>query len=206
MLHCQPLSAARELLSPGAAPSYAGARVTLVAGPVHRATPPGVTRLNVRSAVQMQEELDRLLHDDLQGADALVMAAAVADYRPATFSETKLKKQGEGASLELVRNPDILAALGARRAGPTPVLVGFALETGDAATVESYARGKLASKRCDLIVANEASAALEGDENAVRLVSPASNVNDAPIEGTKESIAMAIVGEVAKLLKRKASS
>jgi phosphopantothenoylcysteine decarboxylase/phosphopantothenate--cysteine ligase len=189
-----------------AAAASCGARVTLVAGPVHRATPPGVTRLNVRSAVQMQEELDRLLHDDLQGADALVMAAAVADYRPATFSETKLKKQGEGASLELVRNPDILAALGARRAGPTPVLVGFALETGDAATVESYARGKLASKRCDLIVANEASAALEGDENAVRLVSPASNVNDAPIEGTKESIAMAIVGEVAKLLKRKASS
>ncbi len=110
---------------------------------------------------------------DLSGADVLVMAAAVADYRPTVTSLTKLKKEGESASISLVRNPDLLAEIGAVRAKAKlarPVLVGFALEastreeasgddSNDLALV-AYARGKLAAKKCDFVVANEASDAL----------------------------------------------
>jgi phosphopantothenoylcysteine decarboxylase/phosphopantothenate--cysteine ligase len=146
-----------------------GAEVVLVAGPVERATPRGVARVDVRGAVEMRAALWEALGADLSRADALVMAAAVADYRPATKSATKLKKQGESESIALTRNPDLLAEIGAARAAGAlrPVLVGFALETGD---VVGYARGKLVSKRCDLVVANEASEALGTDDNRATIV------------------------------------
>ena len=100
-------------------------------------------------------------------ADAIVMAAAVADYRPAAPAEHKLKK-GEGPiSIELVRNPDILAGLGAWRRGSRPMLVGFAVETRD---LIASARGKLERKKVDLIVANDASVSFEKDTNRVVLV------------------------------------
>jgi phosphopantothenoylcysteine decarboxylase/phosphopantothenate--cysteine ligase len=182
------------------AAARAGANVSLVAGPVALATPAGVTRTDVRSALDLQHAVDALLGEDLRGADALVMAAAVADYRPATPSATKLKKQGETLHVELVRNPDVLASIGARRVGASPVLVGFALETGDDATIEAYARGKLEAKRCDLVVANEAHAALEGDENRIRLFTRGAAGEAPSFAGAKRALAERIVEAVAARL------
>ena len=89
------------------------------------------------------------------------MTAAVADYRPAQARTQKIKKAGDTMSVELVKNPDILAELGHARSGRRhPVLVGFAMETQD---VAAYGRKKLQAKRVDLIVANEASVAFGGD-------------------------------------------
>jgi phosphopantothenoylcysteine decarboxylase/phosphopantothenate--cysteine ligase len=147
-----------------------GARVTLIAGPVSLATPAGVSRINVRSAVEMQKALALVLGKDLADADALVMAAAVADYRPKSVSPTKLKKTGEALQLELVANPDLLADIGRKRAGRRPFLVGFALETAKGAELVELARKKLATKRVDLVVANEAGEALSGDDNRVTMV------------------------------------
>jgi len=188
-----------------AAAARAGARVSLVAGPVALATPDGVSRIDVRSALEMQRAVDAILGEGLRGADALVMAAAVADYRPATPSTTKLKKQGELLEVRLLRNPDILAAIGERRSSVRPVLVGFALETGDDDTVEAYARGKLAAKRCDLIVANEASAALEGDSNRIRLFARGDERPAESFEGAKQDVAARIVEAVAQRLAEVAS-
>lgn len=156
-----------------------GARTILVAGPVALPTPTGVERVDVRSALEMQDALAAVLGADLSGADALVMAAAVADYRPATKSANKLKKEGDRSTLELVRNPDLLAQIGAARRGAKPVLVGFAVETGDDAAVVAYARGKLAAKRVDLIVANRADDAFGRDDNRVSFVS-ATSVETSP--------------------------
>ncbi len=184
-----------------------GARVTLISGPVALATPHGVERINVRSAFEMQEALRVVLGPEVRGADALFMAAAVADYRPAVFSASKLKKGGETESLELVRNPDLLAELGERRrcadAGPTlapdagALLVGFALETGDDAAVEAYARRKLAAKKCDVIVANEARSALGGETNTVRVFFSETIAPLGPIAGTKSAIAAALLESLA---------
>lgn len=145
----------------------AGARVTLVHGPVALAPPAGVQAVPVVSAEQMHAAM--LQH--AQDADAVVMSAAVADWRPATASEVKEKKRPGNRSVEFVRTPDILAGLGAARAGERPVLVGFAAETGDPI---ASARGKLARKKVDLIVANDVSApgcGFEGADNRVWFVS-----------------------------------
>jgi phosphopantothenoylcysteine decarboxylase / phosphopantothenate---cysteine ligase len=148
-----------------------GARVTLIAGPVSLATPEGVTRVNVRGAIEMQRALAEALGADLSRADALVMAAAVADHRAKETSATKLKKEGETASIALVRNPDLLAEIGAKRgAKKLPVLVGFALETKTGDDLLAYARGKLAAKKCDVVVANEAREALGTEESRATLV------------------------------------
>ena len=148
---------------------HRGARVVLVSGPVGIAAPPGVELVKVRSALEMQEAIASRTGD----VDAIVMSAAVADFRPAEVAGHKLKKaEGEeGRTLTLVRNPDILAGLGAERAargGPLPVLVGFAVETED---LVGAARKKLATKQIDLVVANHASVAFEGDDNEATLVS-----------------------------------
>jgi phosphopantothenoylcysteine decarboxylase/phosphopantothenate--cysteine ligase len=172
-----------------------GARVTLVAGPVSLATPRGVTRVDVRGALAMQAALADALGPGLASADALVMAAAVADYRPAETSETKLKKEGDTASIALVRNPDLLAEIGGARGDrPSPVLVGFALETQRGEGLVAYARGKLASKRCDFIVANEARDALGGDDNRATIVTAAGAIPLAPM--TKRALADAILDRV----------
>ena len=149
-----------------------GAEVVLVAGPVALPTPPGVRRVDVRGALAMQRALEEALGADLDGADVLVMAAAVADYRPAETSAVKLKKEGEVASIALVRNPDLLAGIGAARgAKRRPVLVGFALETKTGDDLVAYARGKLQAKKCDFVVANEAKTALGTEENRATIVS-----------------------------------
>jgi phosphopantothenoylcysteine decarboxylase/phosphopantothenate--cysteine ligase len=144
-----------------------GADVTLIAGPTGLATPASVRRVDVRDALALRAALWETMGTDLSRVDALVMAAAVADYRPAHVSHTKLKKAGERISLELERNPDILAEIGAARTAGRPVLVGFAVETEAGDALIAAARQKLAQKRVDLIVANEASAFGRDDNRAV---------------------------------------
>ncbi len=142
-----------------------GADVTLVAGPTCLEAPWGVETVPVTSALEMREKVLALAAD----ADVIVKAAAVADYRPAVRAGDKVKKKGERMTLDLVKNPDILSELGARkRAGQC--LVGFAAETAD---LVANARLKLEGKNLDLIVANDVCAPGAGfsvDTNIVRLL------------------------------------
>lgn len=147
-----------------------GATVTLVTGPVALATPPNVVRRDVRTAAEMLAALDDVFGPDLDGADALVMAAAVADFRPAAPSATKIKKDGGVPTIALTENPDLVATLGARRSGSRPTLVAFALETGEDAAILDYATKKLARKKVDLVVANAAGDALGRETNRVAFV------------------------------------
>lgn len=148
-----------------------GARVTLITGPVTLQTPDGVQRVDVRGARSMRDALWEALGQDLGAADVLVMCAAVGDFRPKETSTIKLKREKQPQmTLDLVQNPDILAEIGVARAGSTPLLVGFAVEASAPASVLEYARGKLASKRVDLIVANHASDAFGKDDNRATFV------------------------------------
>ncbi len=143
----------------------AGAEVLLISGPVALADPPGVMVRRVRSALDMH----RAVLDAVAGMDVFIGTAAVADYRPAQPAGQKIKKTRESLTVELVRNPDILAevAAGADR----PFTVGFAAETDDVLT---YARHKLDEKRLDLIAANAVGAGqgFEVDDNALTLLWP----------------------------------
>ena len=141
-----------------------GAQVVLVAGPVQLETPPGVQRVDVRSAAQMREAVLGALP-----ADVYIGAAAVADYTPRAFSPDKIKKTGTGETLalDLVRTPDILAEVARREDAGLKLVVGFAAETTN---VADYARQKLEAKRLDLIVANRVGvpgAGFESDDNAM---------------------------------------
>ncbi|GAC1351946.1 MAG: hypothetical protein NVSMB1_09900 [Polyangiales bacterium] len=171
-----------------------GARVTLIAGPVSLETPQQVGRVNVRSAIEMQKAID----DALVSADALIMAAAVADYRPAKQSLSKVKKEGDTLTLDLVRNPDLLAAIGARRGdGRSPVLVGFAVETSD---LVEHARRKLREKQVDLVVANLAAHGFGGDDDEVVMVASTGDRCDR-LRASKSAIAHVILDRVAGLLR-----
>ncbi|MDI3286463.1 bifunctional phosphopantothenoylcysteine decarboxylase/phosphopantothenate--cysteine ligase CoaBC [Polyangium sp. 15x6] len=147
-----------------------GASVTLVAGPVALATPRGVTRVDVRGALAMKEALWEAMGPDLGRADALIMSAAVADYRPAEQSATKRKRSAEALEIKLIPNPDLLAEVGAARTGARPVLVGFAVETADDAGIVAYARGKLQAKRVDMVVANHAQDSFGREDNRATIV------------------------------------
>jgi phosphopantothenoylcysteine decarboxylase/phosphopantothenate--cysteine ligase len=138
-----------------------GARTLLVAGPVALPTPPGVERVAVETALQMQTAVGKLA----PGADLVVMAAAVADFRPRARARSKLKKSRGVPEIELVANPDILADL--PRIAPRALRVGFAAETED---LEREARAKLEAKGAHLLVANDVSRADIGfgsDDNEV---------------------------------------
>lgn len=138
-----------------------GARVTLVSGPCALATPPGVERVDVETALQMHAAVMERVSD----CDLFVAAAAVADYRPADPAAGKIKKSESELTVRLVRNPDILAEVAARSA--RPFTVGFAAETDK---VEEYALGKLRDKGLDLIAANLVGGpqgGFERDENAL---------------------------------------
>jgi phosphopantothenoylcysteine decarboxylase / phosphopantothenate---cysteine ligase len=147
-----------------------GARVTLVTGPVALATPAGVERVDVRGAREMKTALDAALGPGLGAADALVMSAAVADYAPREPYAHKMKKAGDTISLELVKNPDLLAEIGAARVGQKPVLVGFAVETAEPDILVAYAQKKLREKKVDLMVANHASESFALDTNRATFV------------------------------------
>jgi phosphopantothenoylcysteine decarboxylase/phosphopantothenate--cysteine ligase len=178
-----------------------GAEVTLVAGPVTLPTPSGVKRVDVRGALTMRQGMWQAMGLDLAGADALVMAAAVADHRPAETSASKLKKGAERITLELVRNPDLLAEVGAARTGQRPLLVGFAVETERGAALVDYARQKLREKRVDLIVANEASDAFGREDNVAILVG-ADHARPLP-SMSKMLLADTLLDEVGRLLQGK---
>jgi phosphopantothenoylcysteine decarboxylase / phosphopantothenate---cysteine ligase len=151
-----------------AAAKRRGADVTLILGPSAVPPPIGVTTNHVETAAQLQWALTNAA----KSADAIIMTAAVADYRPAKTADEKLKRGALGpkTSLELVANPDLLAELGKSRRGKSPVLVGFAAETEN---VIDNAFKKLDSKQVDLIVANDVSEPNSGfavDTNHVQLV------------------------------------
>ena len=144
----------------------AGAITTLVSGPVNLDPPEYVTRHNVQSAVDMLEKCQELLAD----CDIFIACAAVADYRPAKTEQQKIKKGPEHLSIELTRNPDIVASVSA--SDPRPFTVGFAAETND---VVAYAKGKMERKGLDMIVANDVSGSETGfnsDDNEVIVVWP----------------------------------
>lgn len=173
-----------------------GARVTLVSGPVALAAPAGVERTSVRTALEMQAAIEALVPE----LDAIIMAAAVADFRPAEVATEKIKKR-EGVpppAITLVRNPDILAGLGAARAArraPRPVLVGFAVESS---RLRQRAREKLEAKKVDLVVGNDAAIAFEGDESEVLFVDAAGATRSG--RRTKHAIADLLLDRVARLL------
>ncbi|WP_432487698.1 bifunctional phosphopantothenoylcysteine decarboxylase/phosphopantothenate--cysteine ligase CoaBC [Kineococcus sp. SYSU DK018] len=153
-------SSGRQGVALAAAAAARGARVTLVAAHLEVPAPAGVHVVPVGTAVELQQAV----HAAAAGADAVVMAAAVADFRPATRAGTKIKKSEDPARdpvVVLERNPDVLAGLVAERAAAPAgshrcVLVGFAAETGDeSGTVLEHGRAKLARKGCDLLVLNE---------------------------------------------------
>ena len=145
-----------------AAAREAGAEVTLVAGPVNLATPPGVRRIDVESAADM---LNAVMAN-LEGVDIFVATAAVADYRPACQVECKIKKTSESLDLKMERTVDILATVAARNGKERPFVVGFAAETD---SVAQYARQKLVKKNLDMIAANEVGhdKVFEKDDNAL---------------------------------------
>jgi phosphopantothenoylcysteine decarboxylase/phosphopantothenate--cysteine ligase len=157
-----------------------GASVVLIAGPVNLATPPRVRRVDVRGAMDMRSAIWQELGTELAGADALIMTAAVADYRPAQVAAGKIKKGDARIALELVKNPDLLAEVGSARATNQgaarpghPVLVGFAVETAGGEALVAYARRKLEEKRVDLVVANDAADSFGRDDNRATLVTAA---------------------------------
>jgi phosphopantothenoylcysteine decarboxylase/phosphopantothenate--cysteine ligase len=172
-----------------------GAEVVLISAPTALPTPPGVTRIDVQRALEMR---DAVLAE-FDTATVLVMAAAVADFRPAETSTDKIKKETldrDSLTVTLVRNPDILAEVSRMRGAR--VVVGFAAESSD---LERAARRKLERKGCDLLVANDisrADAGFETDENAVLLLSPGEEVEALPLM-PKSEVAGRILDRVEKL-------
>jgi len=175
--------------------SRRGAHVVLVSGPTKLDAPAGVQMESVRSA----DEMARAMAQHAAGADAIVMAAAVADYTPERPADQKIAKRDGPLTLTLVRTPDILADLGrARGSSPTPVLVGFAAETAD---LHARARRKLVAKQVDLIVANDVSrvdAGFDVETNAAVFVSADGEIEQ-PLQ-SKSDLASKILDRVEQLL------
>lgn len=183
-----------------------GARVTLVAAALEVPVPSGVEVVRVGTALELREAMLAA------GADAqlVVMAAAVADFRPAAVAEFKIKKDPQGTDapvVALVRNPDVLRELAAQRVSGR-IVVGFAAETGDAAGgVLEHARRKILAKGCDLLVVNDVSggAVFGQDRNAVSLMRPDGTV-DVAVSGPKEVVADAVLDEALALLRERESA
>jgi phosphopantothenoylcysteine decarboxylase/phosphopantothenate--cysteine ligase len=168
----------------------AGAEVTLVAGPTSQATPQGVTRIDITSALQMRDAV----FANLAGQNVFIAVAAVADYRPAKALEHKLKKSDAAFTVELVPNPDILAEVAARK--NAPFCVGFAAESRNLA---KFAEAKRKAKKLPLVVGNLVQDGLGGDSNNVTLFD-AKGAHPLP-PGDKIDVARAIVEHIAKLIK-----
>lgn len=141
-----------------------GADVTLIAGPVHQVTPYGVRRINITSASDMMQAMQKHYQD----ADIIIKAAAVGDYRAAHVADNKIKKQGDTLDMQFAKNEDILAYLGAHKQ-KHQVLCGFAMETQN---LVQNAKEKLQKKNCDMLVANnlhEEGAGFQTDTNVVTI-------------------------------------
>ncbi|MFJ5291985.1 bifunctional phosphopantothenoylcysteine decarboxylase/phosphopantothenate--cysteine ligase CoaBC [Streptomyces sp. NPDC088348] len=162
-----------------------GARVTLIEVNTGLPAPAGADVVHVGTAVQLREAVLKAAAD----ADAVVMAAAVADFRPAAYAQGKIKKRDgqEPAPITLVRNPDILAEISAERATPGQVVVGFAAETDD---VLSNGRHKLRRKGCDLLVVNEVGEhkTFGSEENEAVVLAAGGEETSVPY-GSKEALA-----------------
>ena len=146
----------------------AGAEVILITGPVHLSTPSAVCRIDVETAEQMYDAVM-----DIKDADIVIGCAAVADYRPAKYQNKKIKKSdSENSSLALIKNRDIIAAVSQRK--ERPFVVGFAAETEN---MDEYAKGKMKSKKLDMVAANRVGAGLVfgADINALQVFWPEGN-------------------------------
>jgi phosphopantothenoylcysteine decarboxylase/phosphopantothenate--cysteine ligase len=172
--------------------------VTLVSANVALRDPAGAKVVRVATA----EELRTAMTEAAADADAVVMAAAVADFRPAVRAERKIKKSTDDPPpLTLVRNPDVLAELTANRRRADQVIVGFAAETDD---VLANGRVKLATKGCDLLVVNEVGErqAFETPDNAATILGRDGSVTEVPLR-SKVSLAHAVWDLVAERLPRR---
>lgn len=169
-----------------------GARVVLVSGPTALKPPNGVEFIGVETAVEMFNAVI----ERYPGMDVVVKSAAVADYRPKEAAEHKIKKTQDDMTINLEKNPDILAELGKRKTHQ--ILVGFAAETKD---LEKHALRKLEMKNLDLLVANDVTkpgAEFGSDTNIVKLVYPGQTIVPLPIMD-KKALAGRILDEVLKL-------
>ncbi len=172
-----------------------GADVTLVSANAALADPAGAKVIRVVSALQLREAMVSAA----AGADAVVMAAAVADFRPAARSQTKIKKTGAAPEpIRLTENPDVLRELSARRGRPGQVVVGFAAETGD---LLGNGRAKLAGKGCDLLVVNQVGGGLAfgTSDNEALVLAADGSVAHVP-RGPKEALADVVWDMVAARL------
>lgn len=173
----------------------AGATVNLISGPVHLATPERINRIDVESCNDMLAAVEAKLAE----TDIFIGAAAVADYRPANVAEQKIKKSQDAMNIELVKNPDIIAAVAAKE--NKPFTVGFAAETQD---VIAYAKGKLEKKNLDMIVANDVSQdgiGFNSDQNAIIIIDKHSQTDFA--QASKYQLANDVVKHIAKLMAAK---
>jgi phosphopantothenoylcysteine decarboxylase/phosphopantothenate--cysteine ligase len=176
-----------------------GAEVTLVAANVSLPDPAGVKVVRVETTAQLQEHV----LEACTAADAVVMAAAPADFRPVDLATTKIKKSEDGSSPEirLTQNPDILAGLSADRPNDRIVVVGFAAETGDdSGSVLEHARAKLARKGCDLLVVNDVGggAVFGSEDNEAVVLAADGDATSVPL-GSKAALAHVIWDRVRDL-------
>jgi phosphopantothenoylcysteine decarboxylase/phosphopantothenate--cysteine ligase len=172
-----------------------GASVTLVSGPTALPPPNGVKFHGVKTAVEMRETVLGCVGD----ADVVVKAAAVSDYRPRESSAQKIKKGADVMSLDLVKNPDILAELGEKREGERYILVGFAAESEE---LLANATKKLRDKNLDMVVVNDVTsedAGFESDTNLVKIIHRDGSREDLPIM-SKDEVANQILDRI-KVLK-----
>ncbi|MEE9357695.1 MAG: phosphopantothenoylcysteine decarboxylase, partial [Sedimenticolaceae bacterium] len=176
----------------------AGARVELVSGPVSLPTPSRVNRIDVETALDMEQAVMERVAE----CDIFVGCAAVADYRPEIMVEQKIKKSDERLALQLIRNPDIISQVAALP--EAPFSVGFAAETEEP---ETYAEQKRQAKRLDMIAANlvgAASGGFERDENALTVLWDGGRC-DLPM-AEKEALAERLVGLIAEHYEKKYSA
>ncbi len=175
------------------AAAEAGARTILISGPTNQAVPDNVTRIDVTSAQQMYEAAVQ----QAAACDLFIGAAAVADYRPVTLAPNKLKKTSDDhMTIELVKNPDIIAAVAALQ--PKPFTVGFAAESEN---LLDYARKKLQQKNLDLIIANNIATqgiGFDSDDNAVTLIDR--NTEQELTQRSKHQLARDLVALIAERL------
>jgi phosphopantothenoylcysteine decarboxylase/phosphopantothenate--cysteine ligase len=181
------------------AAALAGAKVTLVTGPVSIPDPDGVTTLHVETADAMLKAVENALPSDIA-----IFCAAVADFKVANASGQKIKKKGDASpSITLTQNPDILATIANQKKSRPALVIGFAAETQN---VVKFAQYKLKRKGCDLIVANDVGAGtgvMGGDKNRVHIVAP-DRVEDWP-ELTKTEVAERLIALAAARLAKKAA-
>ncbi len=156
-----------------------GAETVLVSGPTNINPPPGITFCSVKTAEGMRQTV----FDHRNGCHMIIKAAAVSDYRPKETANRKVKKGADSLSLNMVKNPDILALLGQTKKDHPCILVGFAAETED---LLHNAQKKITAKNLDMIVANDVSrkdAGFQTDTNAVKIIYADGRVEDSPLMG-----------------------